>query len=68
MMSSARSLELSAARLLMLWERNNGDLEKMLPTIVEYIRFEAERVRGLEGMIAISADTLKAFQEQEATA
>ena len=67
-MSIAKSLERSAARLALLRERNNGDLEKMIPAIVEDIRSDIERVRGLEGMAAISADTLQAFQDREATA
>jgi hypothetical protein len=65
-MSIAKSLERSAAYLALLRDRNNGDLEKILPEIVEDIRADAERVRGLEGIAAISEDTVKAFQEQEA--
>jgi hypothetical protein len=65
-MSIAKSLERSAANLALLRERGNGDLEKMIPAIVEDIRFDAERVRGLEGIAAISEDIVKAFQEQEA--
>jgi hypothetical protein len=62
-MSIAEVLEKDISRARDLLRRNNGDLEAVLPDILDSMEAQKERVRGLENMEFLSSDLLRDFQQ-----
>lgn len=64
-MSIANSLERTVRRMENTWHRDNGDFDKVFPDLLDDVRHDIERVRGLETTAPIDAALVKAFQEKE---
>jgi hypothetical protein len=64
-MSIAEEQEKDISLIHILLNRGNGDLEALLPGILERLSAQTERVRGLENMEFLSADLLRDFQLKE---
>ena len=65
-MSIATNLERTVGLMEKTWKRNNGDFDKVFPSLLDDVRCYIDSVRGLENLAVISTDTLKSYQIKEA--
>lgn len=52
-MSIAMSLERTTRNMEVFWLRNNGDLDRTFSELLDALKADIERVRGLEEMAAL---------------
>lgn len=53
------------ARMETAWQRGNGDFDHLFPRMVDALRCEIDRVRGMEEELPIDFDVLREMQNEE---